>query len=219
MTVCNSWLYDKVCSRGENCRNAHQLIGARDLARMNRERASSASADSRPPPGVTHNVVKTQPKPKAKNKTFNEPAFHPDHPWVKSGKVLATTEVSTEARPRSASTSVSGNGRGQTSGASTVQASAPQVQASAPQTSAASEIAARQTVRESLSQISSQYAQVQSVQEGTWFASMDNALALVRQAFPGSMESPTSRQSPKPRTVSQGASSQGPFEDPRTPGN
>ena len=153
-------------------------------------------------------VIRSQPKPKSKNDNFTEPAFHPSHPWVKSGKVKASTEI----RPRSASISGAGNGQGQTSGASTVQASVPQ-------TSAVSEIAARQTVRESLSQISSQYAQLQSVQEGTWFDSMDNALDLVRQAFPESLESPVSRQTPKPRTVSQGASSQGPFEDPRTQGN
>ena len=208
MTVCNSWLYNKVCGRGENCLNSHQLIGARDLARMKRGEATvnDVIGGQASKPSVSGNqVVRSQPKSKP---TFTEPAFHPDHPWVKSGKVKASTEV----RPRAASVSGAGNGSGQTMGASTVQASVPP-------TSAASEIAARQTVRESLSQISSQYAQIQSVQQGTWFDSMDNALDLVRQAFPESLASPTSRQTPKPRTVSQGASSQGPFEDPRTQGN
>ena len=212
--MCNSWLYNKMCVRGENCRNSHQLIGARDLARMARGEANVTeviAGQTRPGQGqgqAPAAPIRSQPKPKSN--TFTEPVFHPDHPWVKSGKVKATANA--EPRPRAASVSGSGNGNGQTSGASTVQASVPQ-------TSAVSEIAARQTVRESLSQISSQYAQLQSVQEGTWFDSMDNALDLVRQAFPESLESPVSRQTPKPRTVSQGASSQGPFEDPRTQGN
>ena len=209
-------MYNKVCARGENCRNSHQLIGARDLARMMRANSSANAAANNSEPAQ---VVRTQPKAKNKNNTYTEPAFHPDHPWVKEGRAKPSQVAISEMRPRSDSSasnassasSASGNGQGQTAGAPTVQVSAPQI-------SAASEIAARQTVRESLAQISSSYAQIQSVQEGTWFSRMDDALAQVRQAFPESQGSPASA-SPRPRAQSQGACRDAPFEDPKTPNN
>ena len=186
VTMCADWHRTMCCPRGYECRNAHQLIGAKDVA-------MAQSND-----GKVQNKV-TQIRPRQTERTVPTPAFHPDHPWAKLPPAQIQAQLQTSAQASAQAPQASGNEQGQHAGAPAV---LPQAPRRTFKQAASGEAAARVTVKESLTEISSNKAQLEALNGTTWRRDLDKALAVMRRAFPGSLGSPTSS-----RTASQSSAS------------
>ena len=189
-----------MCARGEDCRNAHQLIGANTMAAMAKEQVarprtgSLGTAPSQPAPASTITGFKPIPNP----------VFHPDHHLAKqlpqfTQKIQQTHQTQQRKAP--------GNGQGQRPGAAAVQVPQPQqtqpraqpqvnqgasshgpfqpVQAQQPRTysEAVSDRAARQTVKDSMQQQASTGAQISALEEDPWLAQMEDAFGMRMSAL------------------------------------
>ena len=203
--LCHDFFNLKMCARGEDCRNAHQLIGANTMAAMAKEQLA------RPRTGSLGTAPSQQPVvPSAKGfKPIPNPVFHPDHHLAKQlPQFTQRVQQNQQIHQRKAS----GNGQGQRSGAATVQTPQPQqiqpqqnqhlaqpqvsqgasaqgpfqqAQVQQPRTysEAVSDRAARQTVRDSMQQQASTGAQISALEEDPWFAQMEDAYGMRMSAL------------------------------------
>ena len=196
---CNDFFYFKVCPRGDTCKNAHQLVGANQMA--NRSGSSPNISQSGPQGAGSGQGNRSRPG----GRPLPTPAYHPDHPDYAAVMARARTQ------------SESGNGMGQQTGAPAVQANQPLSQfgpqgnqgqgltgsstrsqtssratvtaasASGPfmrpraASTASSEATARQTVQQSISQQSSSTSQLDSLAAETWRETLERAMAELKQ--------------------------------------
>ena len=183
---CPDFFRNLLCPRGQKCRNAHELKGARDVAESQRN----------PPPQQQQHQQPQQPQggyinnPNAgrSQRKLPAPAYHPDHPHYNMVQNM-----------------MSGNANGQVMGAPSVPMQAPQVPqlpqllprataqpqpqgtarvnqpGSQPRTFsevASGAVRARQTVSESLSQQASSRNQLLAVQNDNWREELDAIFAF-----------------------------------------
>ena len=190
VTICYDYHYLKCCPRGNGCRNAHELVGANNMAQGG-ARPKVVTEQPRPLPPVPGAGSRSrarggvQPPP--------TPAFNPDHPWVRAQNQSQDQGQNQGQNMRQAS----GNAQGQrAAGAAPVQNSQPQTparssaaSASGPFTTqaevhqqprtysqvASGNLAARQTVRDSVVQQASTEAQLTALSETSWLEAMGRA--------------------------------------------
>ena len=200
--LCADFNYAKCCPRGYECRNAHELVPARDMALM-----SQGNANIRP------SVAQIRPNVNPKGK-IPTPVFHPDHPMAKAlPQLLQGQGPGQVQQQRVISTNAAGNSNGQRQGAPSVQPAKPQAH-QAPRGQVGTQVTlqprprsfaeaasgtavARQIVSESMSQISSDSARIQAVVDPVWKAKIDSALSNLRQVTSTSAMPPPQSQSPR----------------------
>ena len=233
--LCTAYHYNKLCPRGEDCRNAHTLMGANQMRRN----------------------VPSNPGPKK----IPVLSYHPDHPqysWAQSlpGNQPAgnANGQASGAQPVLPSVPLCAQMQAQAQvhqvqaqvhqapaqvhqapapgPAPLAQAVVPQVPVmQAPQapvqralvgsprprsfSEATSGIAARMTVRDSLEQRSSNSAHLQALKYKPWREKMNKALGAVTSTFPGSLSSQSGKN--KPRSQSEGAPPPPPSQPPSQP--
>ena len=189
VVLCPDYHYNKVCARGDSCRNAHELQGANDVARS-RPRPSSM-----PPPGPPgQGSARPQGAGRGKKK-FTIPAYNPEHPH----HAMWARNVASSSRPLMRPAE---NSNGQGNGAALVQPQQPQVQPRVPQPqpqppqqrprsySEAASGMARQTVREAMEQQASVNAHLSDMEDPAWTAALEAARGAFRgQPSQGSLNS------------------------------
>ena len=181
--VCPNYAYAMCCPRGQECKNAHELVGAKDMAKITQGN-----------PAIRPNVTQVQPRGK-----IPLPSFHPDHPWA------SIMQQNGNTRPAQAS----GNGSGQRAGAPAVQRMMPQGQAQMPAPTAQAQIrpssfkeavsgtaAARQIVGQSLSQIATEQSRLQAVQDPIWRDRIDSVFQEMVRSSQTSTNSPSQKSLP-----------------------
>ena len=111
---CPDYHYKKVCVRGLLCKNAHELMGADEVAR-GRQRPSSL------PPASGLQRPQSQGRGAGKKK-YTDPVYNPEHPhynqWVQGVRASSQASLS----------QASGNGSGQMNGVAPVRTQQPQQQ-------------------------------------------------------------------------------------------
>ena len=215
---CPDYHYNKVCARGSDCRNAHELVGAKEMAR-GRQRPSSLPPAQMPsaqmPPGPATRAP-SQGRGGGKKK-FTVPDYNPEHPhygmW--SQRVRESSQARLTNRP-------AGNANGQVNmtGAAPVhtqpqiqplpllqprpqpqpqtqhQQSQPQGQRVRSYSEAASDpaqnssVTARQTVADAMRQQASARAHLEAMEDPRWRAALEAARgAIGPQSSQGSQNS------------------------------
>ena len=183
VVLCPAYHYSKLCPRGRNCKNTHELIPANKMG---------------PAQG--------------KSVRFPTPSYHPDHPHYEWAKKLAdSSEQNMAARDARMAGNANGQMQGASSVLSAVPQEIMRPRSfseavagtitSTPNPSqinaaASGSAAARMTVKETLRQLGSNRSKIQALQDPSFTAQLDDALGLITNTLPGILNSPSARNSP-----------------------
>ena len=207
--LCHDFHYFKLCPRGDQCKNAHELVGANIVARARDGTQPRVPQPSQP----------SAPNPRARSagRQLPAPAVNPDHPWFRQNNSAAQAGNVNGQRPGAAAVlpsvpqplqplqSAGQPPRPQLSGASAQGPFAPRPRSFSE--AASGDAAARQTVRESMDHQASAGAQIKAMRTQAWKDTLDNAFGVSATVFP-ELRSPSGQRpgsDSRPRTHSLGS--------------